>query len=186
VTSGQEHPAGEDALTAAADVLRRRAEVLAHVEEEDETTDTLGLLLFTIGAEWYGLALDGVREILGEYVVTRLPGAPEHIAGVTSVRGDIVSVTDFGTLVGAQAREPHDVPARHQPAIIVGNEECETAIMVDAIGDIIEVPSASIEPPLPAQDRDAAPLVAGSLYDDGRLIGIVSLNGILAPIGEIA
>jgi chemotaxis signal transduction protein len=71
-------------------------------------------------------------------------------------------------------------------AIIVQTEQCVSALVVDEIGDIIEVRRDSVEPPLSTMDRSQAEFISGSIYVDSRLIGIVNLDVVLEPIGEKA
>jgi len=164
--------------------LRRRAESLAQVQEEEVVADAKGLLLFRLGEEWYAFPIEGVREIYNDYTVTRIPRVPDFILGVVNVRGEIVSVTDLGTMIRVPSRTQRSIGDVLPSAIIVGNEHCVTAVVVDEIGDIAEVPNGAIEPALSTLDRAQAEFVAGSVYLDDRLIGIVNLDKVLEPIGD--
>lgn len=166
------------------EVLRQRAESLAQVQEEEVTADSTSLLLFRLGEEWYAFPIEGVREIYNDYVITRVPRVPEFILGVVNVRGEIVSVTDLGTLLRVPSRTDHVGADQAPSAIIVANEQCVTAIVVDEIGDIVEIPRGSIEPALSTLAKVQAEFVAGSVYLDERLIGIVNLDKVLEPIGD--
>lgn len=164
--------------------LRRRAESLAQAQEEEVIADARGLLLFRLGEEWYAFPIEGVREIYNDYTVTRIPRVPDFILGVVNVRGEIVSVTDLGAMIRVPSRTQHVAGEALPSAIIIGNEHCVTAVVVDEIGDIAEVPHGNIEPALSTLDRAQAEFVAGSVYLGDRLIGIVNLDKVLEPIGE--
>lgn len=166
------------------DVLRQRAESLAQTGEESAAIETVGLLMFRLGEEWYAVPIDEVREIYNEYEVTRIPRVPDYILGVINVRGEIMSVTDIATLMRVPSRVEIDLAEMVLSAIIVANEECVSAIVVDEIGDIIDVPRDSIEPPISTLDKVQGEYIAGSVYVDSRLIGIVNLEKILEPVGE--
>lgn len=168
------------------DVLRRRAESLAQAQAEESLDQTEGLLLFRLGEEWYAFPIDGVREIYNEYVVTRIPRVPEYILGVVNVRGEIVSVTDLGTLIRVPSRTHRDIESQLPSAIIINRDSYVTAVVVDEIGDILEVPKESIEPALSTLAKAQAEFVAGSVYIDDRLIGIVNMDKVLEPIGDNA
>lgn len=165
------------------EVLRRRAASLAQTQNEVSTAESVGLLLFRLGEEWYAVGIEGVREIYNGYEVTRIPRVPDYIFGVFNVRGEIVSVTDLGALMRVPNREVQ-VEGELPSAIIISNEECVTAIVVDEIGDIVDAPADRIEPPLSTLDKAQAEYVSGSVYVDSRLIGIVNLDKILEPIGD--
>lgn len=180
-------PGPEDLESAQfAEVLRRRAESLAQEQEEESQGDTLGLLLFRLAEEWYAFPVEGVREIHNEYKVTRIPRVPEHILGVINVRGEILSVMDLATLIGVPSRTVRDIGAELPSAIIVANEKCVSAVVVDEIGDIAEVQGDAVEPSLSTLDRARAEFIGGSVYLDNRLVGIVNLEKVLEPIGDTA
>lgn len=169
-----------------AEVLRRRAESLAQSQDEEASRETRALLLFRLGEEWYAFPIEGVREIYNEYVITRIPRVPEFILGVVNVRGEIVSVTDLGTMIRVPSRTQRDSEDDLPSAIIVANDACVTAVVIDEIGDIVEISRDAVEPALSTLDKTQAEYVAGSVYIDDRLIGIVNLDKVLEPIGETA
>ncbi|MRR13494.1 hypothetical protein EG835_13815 [bacterium] len=171
---------------AISEILRRRAESLAQTQGEEASQETRSLLLFSLGEEWYAFPIEGVREIYNEYQVTRIPRVPEFILGVVNVRGEIVSVTDLGAMMRVPSRAQRSIDQELPSAIIVGNSSCVTAVVVDEIGDIAEVPRGAAEPALSTLDKAQAEFVAGSIYIDERLIGIVNLDKVLEPIGDNA
>ena len=166
------------------EILRRRAESLSQSEAEAASIETVGLLLFRLGEEWYAVRIEGVREIYSDYMVTRIPRVPDFILGVINVRGEIVSVTDLATLMRVPSRTELDIDEALPTAIIVTNGTSVSAIVVDEIGDIVDVPKESIEPPLSTLDKSAAEYVSGSVFVDGRLVGIANLEKVLEPIGD--
>lgn len=163
----------------AMEVLKRRADSLAREAEADVAEDRIGLLLFSLGDEWYAVRTEDVREIYNEYEITPIPCVPDFVLGVVSIRGEILSVTDVRTLLRLPA--PAEQPEQ-PPAIVVRNDEVVTAMVVDAIADIVEVPKDSVEPPVSTTDKHQAEHVAGSVYIDGRLVAIVNLDKVLAPV----
>ncbi len=162
----------------AEEVLRRRADSLAHEAVEDETDDRMGILLFRLDEEWYAVKVADVREIYQEYTITPVPCVPAFILGVVNIRGEIISVTDIAALMRLGASAVED----GSPAIVIQNNECTTAMVVDEIGDITDVPADSIEPPLSVMDKAHAEYVAGSIYLGERLIGLVNVDRVLQPI----
>ena len=58
-----------------------------------------------------------------------------------------------------------------------------TAMVVDEIGDIVEVPRDSVEPPVSMIGKAQADFVSGSVYVDDRLVGLVNLGRVLQPVG---
>jgi len=163
-----------------AEVLRRRAESLAQEEVEEQASDRLALLLFRIGEEWYAVDVADVREIFQEYVLTPIPCVPAYIPGVINVRGEILSVTDPAKLMGIGAIEAEDEVC--PPAIVILHEDIASAVIVDEIGDIAEVAAGSIEPPVSIIDRAQGEFIAGSVYVEGTMVGLLHVERTLQPI----
>jgi purine-binding chemotaxis protein CheW len=170
-------------LTAAQlEILRGRAVSLAHEDVEEQHENRISVLLFSLGEEWYCVNIDDVREIYNEYRVAAIPCVPGFIQGVINIRGEIVSVTDLRVMLslGGSARPASD---EQPPVIVVADQRTCTALLVDTIGDIVEVPADSIEPPLSLSDKSQAEFVSGQLYVGGNLVALVNLSKVLAPVG---
>lgn len=165
----------------AQEVLARRADSLSRKEVDEETSDRLSLLLFRIGDEWYAVGVGAVREIFQEYEVTSIPCVPDFILGVVNVRGEILSVTDPALLMHIGSIESTE--GVRPPAIVIADDEVATAVIVDEIGDITDVPNGSIEPPVSIIDRAQAEFIEGSVYVGGAMVGLLKVARILEPIG---
>jgi purine-binding chemotaxis protein CheW len=164
----------------AEEILSQRAESLALETLDEEVSDQLSLLLFRIGEEWYAVRVSDVREIFQEYEITQIPCVPDYILGVVNVRGEILSVTDSAAIMGIGSVETVDGVA--PPAIVVSNDEVVTALVVDEIGDISEVANGAVEPPISIIDRSQAEFVSGSVFIDGTMVGLISIERMLAPV----
>jgi purine-binding chemotaxis protein CheW len=163
------------------EILKRRARSLATEAAEEETGELTGVLLFRLDDEWYAVRVGEVREIYQEYTITNIPCVPDYILGVVNIRGEIISVTDIARLMRLGSLTT-DLDAA--PSIVIQNEECTTAMVVDEIGDIADIPRDGVEPPLSTIDKVQAEFIAGSIYVNNQLIGLVNVNRILAPIGS--
>ena len=163
------------------DVLRLRAEELATEVVEEHVEEVTAFLAFRLGEEWYAVGVEHVREIYQEYEVTPIPCVPDFILGVVNIRGEILSVTDLARLMHAEGATSRSSQA---PAVVLENAECATAVVVDEVGDIVEVPVDSLEPPVSVIDRYHAEFAAGSAALDGKLVGLLNVERILAPVGE--
>lgn len=164
----------------AQEVLKKRADSLAQESVEEIVADLISVLLFRLGDEWYAVGVEDVREIYQEYVITPIPCVPDFVMGVVNIRGEIISVTDVARMMRLGALT---ADAGQAPAIVVHNDGCTTAIMVDEIGDIVDIARESIEPPLSTIDKSQAEFISGSIYIDGRLVGLVNKDRVLEPIG---
>jgi purine-binding chemotaxis protein CheW len=144
-------------------VLRERAEALASGVEQEQAADLLALLLFRIGEEWYAVRTGDVREIVQDLAVTALPCVPEYVLGVASIRGEIVSVTEPSAMFGLERDESARASSGPTVAVVLYNDQNTTALVVDEIGDIVDVQK-------------------GSLWFDDRIVGLVNVDRVLVPI----
>ena len=68
------------------------ASSFAWEEEEAEEEGGLTVLSFRVGEDLYCVEGSAVREVLGEAVMTTLPGAPEYLPGITMLRRQAVGL----------------------------------------------------------------------------------------------
>lgn len=59
-------------------------------------------VVFACGEHWFGLPLDRTREILPPRAITRLPGCGPEVCGLVGIRGRVVTVFDFGVVIGGE------------------------------------------------------------------------------------
>lgn len=57
-------------------------------------------VVFTCGGHQFAVAVDRVRKIVRGRPATRLPGCDDAVVGLINIRGRIVSVVDFGAMMG--------------------------------------------------------------------------------------
>lgn len=85
-------------------ILKLRARRLARPRDqgEDETAQQ-PVLCFAIAHEHYGIALGDLAEVMPLSSWTPVPGLPQHLLGVTNVRGEIRPVLDLHALLSLPA-----------------------------------------------------------------------------------
>lgn len=167
-------------METAEEILRRRADSLSTESEAESIHDMLAILLFRMGVEWYAVKVADVREIYQEYTLTSIPCVPDFVLGVVNIRGEILSVTDLSKMMRLGAVSSTEV---QPPAIVIKNSECVTAIVIDEIGDIAEIPLEQVEPPISVIDKAQGEFIAGSIHIEEKMIGLIAVDRILQPIG---
>ena len=88
-------------------------------------------VVFQVGDQTFGLPLDGVLEIDRCGEITTLPRTPSWLRGVTNLRGQILSVTDFRNLL--EVSDSRQTVG--EKIIVVHSESCDasTAVVVDRV-----------------------------------------------------
>lgn len=158
----------------AKDILHERALTLSQSIEKKEA-EKFKLLIFSLGQEWYGLKLDCVKEVLAVGRVTALPGAPSCIRGLMNLRGAIISVTEPKRLLGLGEIQTLGPGL----GIVVEVEGMNTALLIDNIFGVVEVPVEAVEPPLLTLERTGEEYLLGEVETESKLVGILNPQAIL-------
>ena len=115
-------------------VLEERAVTLARVPVE-ATADGAGIevIVFALADERYAIETQYVCEVIRLADLTPLPGAPEFLAGVTSLRGQIVAVVELRKFFGVAPRGLTDL-AR---LVVLGSDQPEFGVLADAVHEVV-------------------------------------------------
>ncbi len=151
------------------------------VGSETSSPETLRLIAFTLGSEWYALEASGVRGIEPEATVTPVPRSPDWLAGVFNLHGNILPAIDPRPLLGLARPESHQGNGLMIVFLCEGNQ---AALKVDTVDEIYELPRTSLEPPLPVADPAKADLVLGQVRVRDRLIGVINLANLVRTVLE--
>ncbi len=144
-------------------------------EREEVVEEKLHFITFRLAREWYGVNITRVKEIIKMVKVTYLPSSPEHIAGIVSLRGNILSVTDLKAIFGL----PYEAPSEKTRIIAIEAGIFETGLLVDEVVEPIEIPVSKIEPPLSTLHGEQGKYVEGQCWSDNRLVALLSVEKIL-------
>lgn len=98
---------------------------------------------FFIDGHCFGASVGMVKEVIQFQPITRVPLAPDAIVGLINVRGQIVSVMDLRRRLEFPARPCGQLPVN----VVVQAHDSAVSLLVDAIGDVIEVQEDTFEPP---------------------------------------
>lgn len=158
-------------------VLAERARILARVPAAaPDAGDVLDVVVLALGRERFAIESRFVREIVRLSEITPVPGAPEALAGVTNLRGEILGVFDLAKLFGLPAGAPGDL-AR---LLVLGRDRTELGVLADAIcegaalraDELRDAQTAAIDDAVPLRGvtRDGLQVLDGeSLLQDARL-----------------
>ncbi|MEQ1714581.1 MAG: chemotaxis protein CheW [Hyphomicrobium sp.] len=137
---------------------------------------------FRVGSQEYCVDIMSVREIRGWTHATPLPRSPVYMRGVINLRGVVLPVVDLACRFGLDIVEP----TPRSVIIVVHIDKQIVGLLVDAVSDILTVSDAAMQPTPDIASEMAKTFVRGVYAIDGRMIGLVSLNSILAAVDAIA
>ncbi|MCX7239700.1 MAG: chemotaxis protein CheW [Burkholderiales bacterium] len=114
---------------------------------KDADINSLQCLAFTLGDEVFALDIRNVREILQYGAMTVVPCMPPFVRGVINLRGSVVPVIDMLTrFSGSRARIGKKTSIIILDAA-VEDGKMELGLLVDAVSEVIAIPSDSIQTP---------------------------------------
>jgi purine-binding chemotaxis protein CheW len=131
--------------TAAATLLRQRAEALARRPPTAASAAAIELLEFRLARDCYALETRHVREVLPLAELAPVPCTPPFVRGVVNVRGRITTVIDLQQFFELPA---HGLADLHH-VILVRREGLELGLLADAVAGVRTQPLAGLQPPLP-------------------------------------
>jgi purine-binding chemotaxis protein CheW len=126
-----------------------------------------------ISGRLHGIDILQIREINSERGFTPIFHAPPQVRGYVNIRGQIHLVIDPRIPLCLPEAPPGALGKGRQQLLIFKPHVAETfALLVDSVGDIIEVQTDRIEPPENATPVNAS-LSAGVCKLDGQLMELL-------------
>lgn len=112
---------------------------------------------FRLGRHFLGVEVDKVQEVFTAREMTGVPLAPSAVTGLINLRGHIILTIDLRKRLGFPDREPE----AEVMSIVVRTAEGPVNLLVDAIGDVIEVRPDLFEAPPTTLDKTLSETVEG-------------------------
>jgi purine-binding chemotaxis protein CheW len=121
---------------------------------------------FSVADMFCGIDVTQVQEVLKYQDMTPVPLAPDVIQGLINLRGQIVTAVDLRR----RFRLPERVADQKPMNMVLRCDGGAVSLLVDQIGDVIEVDSSSHEPPPSTMDPFLREVVDAVFKLDGRLL----------------
>ncbi|KAB2925316.1 MAG: chemotaxis protein CheW [Dechloromonas sp.] len=118
------------------DVARRRSAIAAGIPSREIAT-------FHLAGHWLGLPVSDVVEAIEANGAARLANAPKEVFGALIHRGESLPIYNLHAALGLS--EPAGSGSERQVVIVRGENGGLFGILVDTLGEILEVPCADIE-----------------------------------------
>jgi purine-binding chemotaxis protein CheW len=123
------------------ELLKLRAERVAAPVREADSAGKIFALTATMGSERYALPIDAISAVYQHVAITPLPCVPRYVAGITNVRGRVISVLDLAVILGAEGADVN------QTALIVTEAEgASIGLRIENLGDVVELSMADLNP----------------------------------------
>jgi purine-binding chemotaxis protein CheW len=121
---------------------------------------------FYVRGIFLGLEVTCIQEVIRAQPLTVVPLTQPVIAGLMNLRGQIVTAIDLRHRLGLPPREPDERPIN----VVVRTPDGAVSLLVDEIGDVIEVSDDAFERPPETLGDDARALIRGAYKLKDRLL----------------
>lgn len=145
------------------------------VSDDGESDRLVQLVGFFLGEEEYGVDIQRIQEINRMVEVTSVPRTPDFVLGVMNLRGKVIPVINLRKRFGLPDKEK-DKDTR---IIVVELQGKTIGILVDAVSEVLRIPSSTIEPPPNVVTGVDADYIQGVGKLQDRLLILLDLNKIL-------
>jgi purine-binding chemotaxis protein CheW len=125
---------------------------------------------------FFGVEVDRVQEVIRYQPMTRVPLAAPVVSGLINLRGQIVTAIDL-----RRRLELNERPADRMPLnIVLRTEDGPVSLLVDEIGDVLDVDAESFERPPDTLKGTGHELVLGAYKLVDRLLLILDIRRAIA------
>jgi purine-binding chemotaxis protein CheW len=121
---------------------------------------------FFVADLFFGVDVLNVQEVLRFQQMTPVPQAPRVIEGLINLRGQIVTAIDMRRRLGLPPRAGDKSPMN----MVVRTSDGAVSLLVDEIGDVLDMDAATYERPPENLDPAAREIIRGVYKLEGRLL----------------
>lgn len=125
---------------------------------------------FFLKNRFFGIPVEEVQEVIQWQETTRVPLVPEVVRGLINLRGQIVMAVDLRRRFRMEERAAGVFPVN----VVVRTQEGPVSLLVDSIGDVVEVDERTFENPPATLETVARTLIKGVHKLDQGLMHVLS------------
>ncbi|MGA2715261.1 MAG: chemotaxis protein CheW [Bryobacteraceae bacterium] len=150
------------------------------IQEKAGTTDGLAngtrqYSTFYVEDQFFGIEVLKVQEVLRYLEMTPVPLASDVVEGLINLRGQIVTAVDMRRRLGLKQRQEGQTPMN----MVVRSEDGPVSLLVDEIGDVLEVRADIYEQAPDNMPREQREMIEGVYKLDGRLLLVLNAERVL-------
>ena len=132
---------------------------------------------FYVRGLFLGLEVTCIQEVIRYQPLTIVPLTPSVIGGLMNLRGQIVTAIDLRYRLGLPPRDATERPIN----VVVRTTDGAVSLLVDEIGDVIEVDEDTFERPPETLGEDARALIRGAYKLKGSLLLVLDAARTVDP-----
>lgn len=136
---------------------------------------TKQLCTFRLADHLYGIGLQALQEVTRHIPLTPVPASPLWVAGLLSLRGQIITALDLRARLALTPRPQDQNPMN----VVVLHDKELVCLLVDSISDIIFVDEDDFCPPPTTLDQGVQPFIIGAYKLEKELVVEINLEQVL-------
>lgn len=135
---------------------------------------------FYLDGHFFGVPVEQVQEVIRYQEMTRMPLVPQAVSGLINLRGQIVTAIDIRLRLNMTKRPAGQLPIN----VVVRTKDGAVSLLVDEIGDVIEVDRNTREKPPGTLQGPTRALVLGVYKLPEQLLLELGISEALGFDGE--
>jgi purine-binding chemotaxis protein CheW len=144
-------------------------------------SEMLQFATFLLDTQLYGIEVLRVQEVFKNQSKSNIPLAPSYVNGLINLRGQIVTLLDLRTRLGLPPKENSEKLPMN---VVVNSNEGPVSLMVDEIGDVLDVTRDAFEPPPVTMHGKMSSYVHSVCKLEGDLLIVLDVDRLLEPNGS--
>ncbi|MBY0280433.1 chemotaxis protein CheW [Candidatus Binatia bacterium] len=121
------------------------------------TNQAQQLATFYLDGFFFGIEVEKVQEVIRYQEMTRVPLASSVVQGLINLRGQIVTAIDLRERLELKPRPEGELPMN----VVVRSDDGAVSLLVDEIGDVLEIADETFEQPPETVSGTTRELVRG-------------------------
>ncbi len=113
--------------------------------------------------------------------ITRIPHSPAFVEGITNLRGLVLPVIDLRKRFGLESQES----SRESRIMVVALGTVKVGMIVDAVSEVLRVPSESIDPPPSMATSSRSNFITGIAKLNDLLVILLDMSKILTSDEQV-
>lgn len=161
-----------DPLSILQDIAEKCRHGSAGIPRKIGQIDVWSGVAFRLGNSRLVAPLDEVVEIISFPELTTIPNTRPWVLGIANIRGRLLPVIDLKAFLGVT---PLQVNCRSR-VLVLEHQGIFSGVAVDEAMGLRHFMANDVMDELPGQETNLQPFVSKSVYVDGRVCGVFSLN----------
>jgi len=130
---------------------------------------------FFLDGLFFGVEVQQVQEVIRYQEMTPVPLSSSMISGLINLRGEIVTAIDLRRRMELRKRPDDQLPMN----VVVRTDEGVVSLLVDEIGDVLEVDEDDFESPPDTLQGQAREFILGTYKLEGRLLLVLDTEKVV-------